>query len=153
TAYGAPAVCGPYVPVERITEGHVAERGDGRVEKLPQRGPNYHLGQLPPGHAAAGMERAVRVARYDEPVVGGLYVPVEGVGSRHVAERGGGRRVRGPIPGKRHDLARLGASGAVVGAERAVRVSGYHSVVVQVDSRLVEVFGGAYVREAHHGSG
>src|ERR1043165_8064589 len=80
-------------------------------------------------------------------VVGGLYIAVESMVFRHVAKVRSASRINRPALGEHDYLGQLGAGSIVVGAERAVRVTGDDIVAGEIHHSFVEVIAWMHVAE------
>src|SRR5438128_1506283 len=100
---------GLHVAVEWITLRHIPKSGTTRWRDSPILSKHNYLGNLRPRNVIARPElpatRTAPVPRNDAPLVGGLYIQVEGVGGGHVAKGGCGRGVQGPTFGQHDYLA------------------------------------------------
>src|SRR5207302_777972 len=73
----AVVICRLHVIIEGRPAGHVCEVRASTEVDSPILSEHYYLGQLPPRHAAARSERAVRIARNDLVRVSRLHISVE----------------------------------------------------------------------------
>src|SRR5437879_3791794 len=90
----------------------------------------HYLTNLPTSGIVSRPERPVGVAGDDAPVIGGLYVPVEGVFRWYVVEVRATARVYGPLLGEHDYLAQLRPRDIVASPERAILVTRNYAVVV-----------------------
>src|SRR5262245_12119914 len=84
------------IAVERIGRGHIAEGRAWWAEDVPLLGEHHDLAQLPTCGVVVWAEGAVRVTRYDAPLVCRLYERIKRVSSRNVKEGRSWRRVQFP---------------------------------------------------------
>jgi hypothetical protein len=93
-----------YVKVKRICFGNIRKMGTAARIDNPAFSTHNYLGELPPGHIVARVERTVSLTADNPVVVSRFYVRVEGIGNRNISEVRASMGVYDPTLGQHYYL-------------------------------------------------
>src|SRR5207245_8174775 len=145
-----------YVGVEGVVCGYIGKGGRGRCVERPAHRQHHYFAYLGTQDGAVGPEveagawlagAAAIVARYNSVLHCGFNVAVGPVRRRHIPECGRGRVIQSPVPGKHNHLCELSTCRQVERPERAISITRYCPMAVQIPNSLIEVVCGVYVCE------